>query len=232
MSRVGQRIKEERLKKGLSPKQLGKKCGVTESYILDIENGFKIINEKMLSQVSKVLGTNLEESMVLEKSAEDKKDNTGVSKKSNGFTNNPSAKRSDVEPLPQWEEAFSNIIKKVPIYDMKMTNIKGYKEFPIINKKVEGFNPDKLVYVLLSDDSLKQYRLKEGDRCLIYLNPEFKNNSFHLVEYDGNRFLRKVKSIGGNKIQLIEGTKDDKTIIKDLKNIKIIGKLIRVEIDF
>jgi len=113
-----------------------------------------------------------------------------------------------------------------------MVNITGYKSFPIIDKKVEGFNPDKLVYIELSDDSLSQYRMKKNDRCLIYLNQELKNNSFHLVEYDNKKYLRKVRRVEGNKIQLIKGTIDDAAVIKNMKEIKIIGKLIRVEIDF
>lgn len=232
MSRVGQRIKEERTKKGMTPKQLGKKCGVAESFIMDIESGRKILNEKLLAQISKVLDANLEETMVLEASAEEKKVQESLEEKPQKFMETSSVKRREVEPLAQWEEAFSNIIKQVPIYDMKMNNIKGYKSFPIIDKKVEGFNPDKLVYIHLPDDSLYQYRMKKGDRCLIYLNHEPIHGTFQLVEYDNKRYLRKVKKIEGNKIQLIEGTQDGNAIIKDLKEIKVLGRLIRVEIDF
>lgn len=229
MSRVGKRINEERIKKGMSPKQLGKKCGLSESFILEVERGTKIINEKLISQISKVLGVNLEESMIQEASTEETpKEN--IQKKP--IINNTSVKRSNVQPLDQWEEAFSNIIKKVPIYDTEMVSIKGYKSFPIIDKKVEGFNPDKLVYIELSDDSLSQYRMKTSDRCLLYLNQELKNNAFHLVEYSNKKYLRKVKRVEGNKIQLIKRTIDDAAVIKNMKEIKIIGRLIRVEIDF
>ncbi|AOY77986.1 helix-turn-helix domain-containing protein [Clostridium formicaceticum] len=230
MSRVGDRIKEERVKKGITPKQLGKKCGVTESFILDIESGRKIINEKLLSQISKVLGSNLEESMVLEVSFDDKKETT--EKKSQKLIPSSSIKRPEVEPLAQWEDALSNIIKKIPIYDMQMTAIKDYKSFPIIDKKVEGFHPDKLIYIEISDDLLTQYRIKKGDRCLIYLNQEFTNGAFHLIEYDDKKRLRKLKKAeGNNKIQFVEGL-DGKALIKDRKEIKVLGKLVRVEIDF
>lgn len=232
MSRIGQRVKEERIKKGMTPKQLGKKCGVAESFIIDVETGKKILNEKLLAQISKVLGSNLEESMILEATSEEKNQQTTSEKKPQKLLETSSIKRKEVEPLAQWEEALSNIIKKVPIYDMEITNIKGYKSFPIIEKKVEGFNPDKLVYIILPDDSLNQYRMKKGDRCLIYLNHEPINGSFQLVEYNNRRYLRKLKRIENNKVQLIEGTQEGKAVIKDLKEIKILGKLLRVEIDF
>ena len=47
MNRVAQKIKDARLKSGMSEKQLAKKCGLSVSYILQIETGKKIINEKM-----------------------------------------------------------------------------------------------------------------------------------------------------------------------------------------
>ncbi|SET17224.1 Helix-turn-helix domain-containing protein [Natronincola peptidivorans] len=229
MSRIGKRVQEERIKKGMTPKQLGKKCGVAESFILDVESGKRIMNEKLFAQISKVLGGNLQESMILETAVEDKKP---MEKQLKPAVKTDSVKRSQVEPLAQWGEALSNIIKRIPIYDMQMIGIKDYKSFPIIDKKVEGFHPDKLVYVELSDDTMAQYRMKKGDRCLIYINHEFTNGSFHLLEYDNKKCLRRVKKIEGTKIQLVEGTREDKAVIKDLKEVKVIGKLIRVEIDF
>ena len=43
MSRVGQRIKEARLKSGMSQKVLAKKLGVAEKYINDVELGRKVV---------------------------------------------------------------------------------------------------------------------------------------------------------------------------------------------
>ncbi len=45
MSRVSDKIKEARLKKGLTQKQLAKKLGVAENFINEVESGRKIINE-------------------------------------------------------------------------------------------------------------------------------------------------------------------------------------------
>ncbi|SDK66973.1 helix-turn-helix domain-containing protein [Natronincola ferrireducens] len=232
MSRVGKAIQQQRMKKGITPKQLGKKCGVSEAFILDIEGGKKIINEKLLAQISKVLGGNLEENMVLEAPPQEKKEQETLEKKPQKFMETTSSKRREVEPLAQWGEALSNIIKQIPIYDMAMVDRKGYKSFPIIDKKVEGFHPDKLIYIQLEDDTLSEYRMKKGDRCLIYLNHEPMNGTFQLVEYDKKTYLRKVKRVEGNKIKLIKGTADSQAVIKEMKDIKILGKLIRVEIDF
>ncbi|WP_168198202.1 helix-turn-helix domain-containing protein [Crassaminicella thermophila] len=224
MSRIGDKIKEERIKKGLSPKQLARKCGVAESFIIDVETGKKIISEQQLKQLSKILGKNLEEDVTLEPTKE--KEETKPKKVQ------PSPqKRPAVVPLNQWEEALSNIIKKVPIFDIDMKQIKGYKSFPIINRKVEGFNPDKLVYIEVPDEKLNPLRIHKGDKVLIYLNKEFVHNSLALVEYEGKKKLRKIKRAEGNKVKLITSLDETKTIIKDLKDIKIIGRGIRIEIE-
>ena len=59
MSRIGEKIKNLRNKKGLTKKQLSKKLGVSESFINDIELGRKIINESLMSKLTKVLGEDL-----------------------------------------------------------------------------------------------------------------------------------------------------------------------------
>ncbi len=225
MSRVGEKIREERMKRRISSKQLGKKCGVTESFILDVENGRKIINEKLLSQISKVLGTSIEDTIapnVTEEKAEGK-----ILQRSD-FS---ARRKRKVEPLGQWEEALSNIIKKVPIYDIEMKEIKGYRDFPIINQKVEGRNPDRLIYIEAPNDLLSGFRIYKGDKILIYLHQEIVNHSISLIEYEGKKYIRKIKRIEGNKIELLSYSYEKKAMVRDLKDVKIIGRGIRVEMD-
>ena len=45
MSRVGEKIKEARLKAGMTQKALGKKLGVAEKFINEVEIGRKIVQE-------------------------------------------------------------------------------------------------------------------------------------------------------------------------------------------
>lgn len=219
MSRIGEKIKEERQKKGLSLKQLGKKCGVSESYILDIETGKKIINEKFIKQVSKVLGKNIEESLIQEpEKVEIKEDQPRKIEK------------PKVNPVGQWTEALSGIIKEIPIYDIYMKE-KGYKSFPIINKKVEGYNPEKLIYLRVPNDNLRGFRIQKDDLVLLYLNHEMSNNSITLIEQEGRLKLKKVKKLSGNKVELIEFNQEMKSNTVELNHIKVVGRGLRLEIE-
>lgn len=223
---MGEKIKEARLKKALSPKQLGKKCGVSESYILDIETGKKIINEKFLQQISKVLGEKLEENLI----QEPEKEVAPQPQKKPSYIERPIV-RQEINPVGQWSEALSGIIKEVPIFDIHMKNILGNRSFPIINKKVEGFNPDKLIYIKVPNDNLKGFRVQKDDLILIYLNQEFVNNSITLIEHEEKIKLRKIKKISGNKIELIGFNQEVQTNTVELNSIRIIGRGLRLEVD-
>ena len=65
MSTVGERIKQGRNTKGMTQKQLAKKLGVSENYINDVENGRKVVEEKFIERVGKVLGGDLAEMTTL-----------------------------------------------------------------------------------------------------------------------------------------------------------------------
>jgi transcriptional regulator with XRE-family HTH domain len=225
MSRIGNIIRQERLKKGLSPKQIGRKCGVSESFILDVESGKKIINEKLLDKLSKILGKNLEENVTLEAT-----ETREPIEKSQPKVQAPQ-KRQIVTPLDQWSDALSGIIKKIPIYDINMKVLKGHKSFPIINKKVEGFSPEKLIYIEIADDTLNGFRICKKDKILLYLNQELVNNSFSLIAYDGKRQFRKIKRIEGNKVEILSHHIERKSIVKSIRDVKIIGRGIRLEVE-
>ena len=59
MSRVGQRIKEARLKSGMTQKALAKKLGVAEKYINDVELGRKVVQESFINKAAKILNADL-----------------------------------------------------------------------------------------------------------------------------------------------------------------------------
>ena len=55
MSRLGDAIRRARLGAKLSEKQLGKKCGMAESVIKDIESGRRIVSDEQASRSARSL---------------------------------------------------------------------------------------------------------------------------------------------------------------------------------
>ena len=56
MSRLGDLIRTERIRQKLSPKQVAKKCGVSESYLLAVEAGTRIIADDQARRILKTIG--------------------------------------------------------------------------------------------------------------------------------------------------------------------------------
>ena len=123
MSRIGDKIKEARLKANIPQKALAKKLGVSEKYINEVEMGRKVAQESFINKASKILNVDLndvnmiaaDEELMEEKRIE--REFKLTSKKDN--------KSNEV-----WENAFSSVLKNVPIYDYELRSVKGHKELP------------------------------------------------------------------------------------------------------
>ena len=56
MSRLGDLIHLERTRRGLTPRQVAKLCSVNEKYILDVEQGKRIIQDDQARRILKKIG--------------------------------------------------------------------------------------------------------------------------------------------------------------------------------
>lgn len=216
MSRVGNGIHNARLQKGMSQKELAKKLGVAESFISDVESGRKIIKEDLIARAEKLLEVNLNEEELVQ--ADEPVENIK-------------------EPSPvkavnkQWEDAFAHVLKKIPVMDTRLQEIYGYKYLPVIDKKIEGHNPEKVVYIRVPDDSMRGFRMHKDDSVLLFQNNEMANNSISLIEIDGRRCIRQIKRLDSTKILILSHYNDLKAETRDIKSVGIIGRCIRLEIE-
>ena len=56
MSRLGDLIKLERTRQGLTHKQVAKKCGVSDKYLMEVEAGTRIIGDDQARRILKTIG--------------------------------------------------------------------------------------------------------------------------------------------------------------------------------
>ncbi|EPY2272694.1 helix-turn-helix domain-containing protein [Clostridium sporogenes] len=218
MSRVSDKIKEARLKKGLTQKQLAKKLGVAESFINEVESGRKIINESLMNRISKVLGKGINDigiSFEEEVSSEPKRE----------IPINKNNKIKDV-----WDNAFSSIIKDVPVYNYNLDRAIDNKQLPIIGNKVQGIHQDKVLFLKIEEEDMSGFRINKGDIAFGYIHHEMENNCIFLIEHNNKRSVRQLKRLDGDKILLINNGISLRTEAVRLKDIKIIAKLLKVEV--
>ncbi|MFR5642543.1 MAG: helix-turn-helix domain-containing protein [Clostridium paraputrificum] len=227
MSRVGEKIKEARTKAGLTQKALGKKLGVSDKFINEVEMGRRVAQEGFIERAAKILNTDLNDiSMVVtDEALMEERKITEVAKKEKKIN----AKILG-ETSPVWTDAFSSVMKKVIIYDYSLKKELGSKELPIYSNKVEGYPADKVLYIKVEDNSMSGFRMMKDDIVFGHLVKEVSNNGMFLIEYDNKRVIRQIKSLGGQKLLLIGNDGSAKTETIQMNEVKVIAKLERLEI--
>ncbi len=225
MSRVGEKIKEARLKSGMSQKVLAKKLGVAEKFINEVEMGRRVAQESFIEKASKILKSDFNDiSMVVTDEA------LLEERKSIKEANNRGISREKIEKDEVWTNAFSSVLKNVPIFDYSLKSSKGLKELPIHSNKVEGYSQDKVLYLEIQDDEMSGFRMLKGDLAFSYLVKDISTNGIFLVEYKGKRAIRQIKSLGNSKILLVSNSGSLLTETMNINEVSVLAKLERLEI--
>ena len=228
MSRIGQEINKVRLKKGKTPKQLAKALGVSESFVLDIESGKKIVSDEMIGRISKALDFELGPLGLF---ASDDKFEPGIGKNDSVRPVKKVAPVTSNEPVQQvWDDAFGNILKTVPVYGYKMDRIMDKKLLPIEKNKVEGFAKEKVFYLIIEDTDMAGFRIFKGDRAFGVLENHIDKDGIFLIEYNGERAVRQVKKLQGDKLLLVYNRGNLITETVGTKEIKVIARLVKLEV--
>ncbi|UBK77582.1 helix-turn-helix domain-containing protein [Clostridium perfringens] len=222
MSRVGERIKEAREKSGMTQKALAKKLGVAEKFVNEVETGRKIINESLISKVSKVLNTDLNDINMVVTDEE-------LQKELKAEKQLRQTKPADVNEV--WNQAFGSVLKNVPIYDYSLVQVKGYKQLATASNKIDGHTANKVFYLKIENNDMTGYRIQENDLALCYSIKEIENNSICLVEFNGKRVIRQIKKLDNVKALLISNNGSMRTETANIKEVKAIAKLYRIEFD-
>lgn len=222
MSRVGERIKEARSKSGMTQKALAKKLGVAEKFINEVETGRKIINESLISKISKVLNTDLNDINMVVTDEE-------LQKELKAEKQVRQSKPAEVNEV--WNQAFGSVLKNVPIYDYSLSQVNGYKQLATASNKIDGHTANKVFYLKIENNDMTGYRIQENDLALCYSIKEIENNAICLVEFNGKRVVRQIKKLDNVKALLVSNNGSMRTETANIKEVKAIAKLYRIEFD-
>lgn len=218
MSRAGEKVKSIRLEAKLTEKQFGKKLGVNEAFIKDLETGKKVINDSLISRIKKVFGKDVNDINMI-----DLKEDDVEEQKNMAFR----PKKAEVNET--WTNAMSSILKEVPIYDYNFNKKLGVRELPVVSNKIEGYNHDKVFFIKIEDNDMAGFRMMKDDIAFGHIIHEVENNSICLLEVNGERFVRQIKKLDNTKILLISNNGNVQTQTVSVKDIKVVGKLEKVE---
>lgn len=240
MSRLGDLLRTERLRRKMTLKQVAKLGGVSEGYLKDVEEGKRIIADDQARRILKKMGLteHNEVGFSLDDIAatvdlETVKPKTVAAKPAQPARKVESEtvyQSKDDEPVSGsiWLDALTSVLKRVPVYNAVLKEI-DHRLLPILDGRIEGAAPDKVFYLSAPDDSMRGFRILREDVCLIVPSNSPIDGAVMLVEYNQHRFLRKIKKLDAMHVLLQSYDREYNAETVALPDVNFIGRVARVE---
>ena len=229
MSRLGDTIRAARVKAKLTEKALGKKCGLAESFIKDVESGRKIVSDDQAKRILKMLGTANPISTELDAAAEPP---VKLRPKPRAYIlsteeQNAPDRQAQNESNDAWLDALGGVVKRVPVMSPDGVVV-DHVLTPIVQGKIEGGAPDKVLYYRCPDDMLRGFRVYAGDLLLVVPASKAEDDRLMLVEYGGERMVRKLLKLDGGHIQMQAFDHEFTAVVGNLQTVKVLGRCVRL----
>lgn len=223
MSRLGDLIKQERLRHKLNTKQLAKMTGISEQFLIGVEQGTKIIQDTEARRILKKMGAQeiIEQNLTLDDIATTVDLHTAQLKSS---TN----KATSNEASSIWLDALSSVLHKIPVYNAIMKQIDA-RFLPKQDGKIDGYPADKLLYFEVFDDQMRGFRMQRGDRVLLVKDNCFQDGAIMLVQENEHYMLRKIKKLDALHIMLQSFGREYQGDTYNIDTIRPIAKAIKFE---
>ena len=230
MSRLGDTIRNARIKAKMTEKALGKKCGLAESFIKDVEAGRKIVSDDQAQRILKVLGVENPVSTELEVASEPE---VKLRPRPRAYilpveAQSPAERQAEAESSDAWLDALGGVVKRVPVMSPDGMVI-DHVLTPVVGGKIEGGVPDKVLYYRCPDDMLRGFRVHAGDLLLVVPAAKAEDGQLMLVEYKGERMVRKLLKMDGGRIQMQAFDHEFMATIGTIQNVKVLGRCVKLE---
>ena len=238
MSRLGDLLRTERLRRKMTLKQVARLGGVSEGYMKDVEEGRRIIADDQARRILKKMGLeeHNEAGFTLDDIAAAVDLETVKPAAAAAPKPAPAVKKADPEPestAPMsgiWLDALTSVMKHVPVYNAVMKEV-DHRLLPILDGKIEGANPDKVFYFTAPDDSMRGFRIMKQDIALIVPSNSPIDGAIMLVEYNQHRALRKVKKLDAMNVLLQSYDREYVAEPVALPELTCVGRAVKVEFD-
>ena len=237
MSRLGDLIRTERIRHKMTPKQVAKKCGVSESYLVAVEAGTRIIADDQARRILKAIGLKqqteaeftLDDIAATVDLAQVQPKMAEVLKKKPEKKEAELAASSDDEGVAGsiWLDALQSVLKRVPVMNAVMKPV-SYKLVPVENGRIEGANPDKVFYYLAPDDSMRGFRIHKGDIVLTVPANSPVDGAVMLMNYKEHRYLRKIKVLDDHTVLLQSYDREYEAETVPINEIGFISRCVQV----
>ena len=237
MSRLGDLIRTERIRHKMTPKQVAKKCGVSESYLVAVEAGTRIIADDQARRILKAIG--LKQQTEAEFTLDDIAATVDLAqvqpKMAEVLKKKPEKKEAELAASSEdegvagsvWLDALQSVLKRVPMMNAVMKPV-SYKLVPVENGRIEGANPDKVFFYLAPDDSMRGFRIHRGDIVLTVPANSPVDGAIMLLNYNEHRYLRKIKVLDDRTVMLQHYDREYEAETVPMNEIGFLSRCVRV----
>ena len=240
MSRLGDLIRTERIRQKLTPKQVAKKCGVSEGYLLAVEAGTRIIADDQARRILKSIG--LKQQTEAEFTLDDIAATVDLAQVQPRMAvavqaaKKPLKKEAELAASTEegesvagsvWLDALQSVLKRVPVMNAVMKPV-SYQLVPVENGRIEGANPDKVFFYLAPDDSMWGFRIHRGDIVLTVPAQSPVDGAIMLMNYKEHRYLRKVKILDDRTVLLQSYDREYEAETVPVSEIGFLSRCVRV----
>ena len=241
MSRLGDLIRTERIRQKLTPKQVARKCGVSESYIVAVEAGTRIIGDDQARRILKTIG------LRQQNEADFTLDDIAATVDLAQVQPSLAARMAAPKPAPKeaekvasseedkqegvagsiWLDALQSVMKRVPVMNAVMKPVR-YRLVPVENGRIEGANPDKVFYYLAPDDSMRGFRIHRGDIVLTVPAQSPVDGAVMLINYNEHRYLRKIRVLNDRQVLLQSYDREYEQETADISDVGFLSRCVQV----
>lgn len=238
MSRLGDLIKLERTRQGLTYKQVAKKCGVSDKYLMEVEKGTRIISDEQARRILKTMGLRqqTEAEFTLDDIAATVDLQSAVPQLTQAVQEKKLTKKEKREGVDSdpgvsgsiWLDALSGVLKHVPVYNAVMKEV-DHRLLPVMDGKIEGAHPDKVFYFVAPDNDMRGFRVLRGDYLLVVPAQAPVDGAIMLLDTPHGKLLRKVNRMAGFQVMLQRYDEACESEIKNMNEIVCVGRCVRLE---
>ncbi len=234
MSRLGDLIKQERARRGLTAQEVAKKNGVTAKYLLEVEAGTRIIRDDQARRILRNMGLqdpgqsdmtldDIAATVDLESAMPQARQAVKREAKRQGKPEGEAGIAGSI-----WLDALGDVLKRVPVYNAVMHEV-GSRLLPVKDGRVEGAPKDKVYYFMAPDDQMRGFRVHRGDLVLVVPAHGPEDNTLALLDTPQGKALRMLKLLPRGQVMLQTFDQAFESEILPMEQVKVAGKCVRLE---
>ncbi len=235
MSRLGDLLKLERTRRGMTHKQVARLAGVSDKYLQEVESGKRIIADDQARRILQKMGITQETEAAF--SLDDIAATVDLQSAVPDIQRRAPAKASPKEETGGdndkvdgsiWLDALSSVLRRVPVYNAAMKEV-GHRLLPVEKGKIEGAPADKVFYYMAPDNALRGFRVHKGDIVLIVPQTMSQDGALMLLDTKHGKILRMIKDMPRFQVMLQTYDQQFESDIINLSDAVFIGKAVRLE---